>query len=600
MSDSYEKESAFIYDPLIQYKNVYKDTHHQNASDYIDQLIKKSNVNIEENRETIKKIKKLQAESAEEAKQIRKVNNLITLFILLIFVSIGGAGYSIYQLTQGMQAFYYYLFIVLGVILLITSIMVIAKKLNPKVKELKMLKAKLDKEISDLIQVAWRQMEPLNLLFTYGMNTELFEKTIPQINLDKMFDSKRLDYLVNKFGLNAKNDKNRSTLYVQSGELHGNPFFIGNDLIHRLGTKRYTGSITITWTTTSTVNGKRVTQFHSQVLTAHVDKPCPYYNEQPYLVYGNEAAPDLSFSREDSDAEILSEKKLDRMVNKDIKKLEKLSEKSTKRGENYTVMANSEFEVLWGAKNRNNEVQFRLLFTPLAQKQLLELMKDKEIAYGDDFDFTKQKMINYVFPEHLSTFKFDISPEYFHGYDVDVIKENFVQYNDEYLKNVYFAFAPILAIPLYQQMKPHEYIYKDLYKSYVSFYEHERVVNMMNESEFKHPLSKTRNILKTSVVKSGDFRDTIKVTAYGYETQDRIDYITVFGGDGRSHQVPVHWVEYLPVENATDVAINVVQETKEESYADRFKSMLENLKDGKVSKENLYMVSSFIAFTIKK
>ena len=64
-------------------------------------------------------------------------------------------------------------------------------------------------------------------------------------------------------------------------------------------------------------------------------------------------------------------------------------------------MGNSEFEVLFGATNRNNEVQFRLLFTPLAQKQLLGLMKDKEIAFGDDFNFIKRNKINIIIPDHL-------------------------------------------------------------------------------------------------------------------------------------------------------------------------------------------------------
>ena len=43
-------------------------------------------------------------------------------------------------------------------------------------------------------------------------------------------------------------------------------------------------------------------------------------------------------------------------------------------------MGHPEFEVLFGAQNRNNEVQFRLLFTPLARKQLLALMKDKNMV----------------------------------------------------------------------------------------------------------------------------------------------------------------------------------------------------------------------------
>lgn len=54
-------------------------------------------------------------------------------------------------------------------------------------------------------------------------------------------------------------------------------------------------------------------------------------------------------------------------------------------------MGDAEFDVLWGATDRDHEVEFRLLFTPLAKKQLLDLMKDKEIAYGDNFNFFKRK-----------------------------------------------------------------------------------------------------------------------------------------------------------------------------------------------------------------
>ena len=65
------------------------------------------------------------------------------------------------------------------------------------------------------------------------------------------------------------------------------------------------------------------------------------------------------------------------MLIRQLKKLEKKSRKSVNQGTNYTVFGNSEFEVLFGATNRNHEVQFRLLFTPLAQTELLKLMKEK-------------------------------------------------------------------------------------------------------------------------------------------------------------------------------------------------------------------------------
>ena len=54
-------------------------------------------------------------------------------------------------------------------------------------------------------------------------------------------------------------------------------------------------------------------------------------------------------------------------------------------------------------------------------------------------------------------------------------------------------------------------------------------------------------ILKTKQVKTGDEESTINVTAYGYRSEDRVTYISKYGGDGRWHDVPVYWQEYIPV-----------------------------------------------------
>ncbi|NCA96972.1 MAG: hypothetical protein EOM77_02150 [Bacteroidia bacterium] len=592
-----------IFEPLLAYKNVYKDLFNKNASEYIDKLVEKSAVNVEANRDTNRKIKKNETERGDIIKKIGKQNFLRGFLIFLLVAGLIAATIGIVMIVNGSTASLLapILMIVLGFLFPILSLVLVFVVVNPKLKELRGLKDKLDKKIDELTKEAWAQMSPLNELFSRGMSVELFKKTIPIINLDKMFDSKRLDYLVSKFGLAEARDTNRSSLYVQSGDIIGNPFFICNDLVHRLGTKTYYGELVIHWTTTSYVNGRLVTNHHTQTLRANLDKPCPYYREEPYLVYGNEAAPDLIFSRQDSDAEHLNDKQIEKMVNKEVKKLNKIAEKNIKNGGDFTVMGNSEFEVIFGAKNRNNELQFRLLFTPLAQKQLLQLMKDKEVAFGDDFDFVKHKMINIVYPEHLRNIALDVDPTYFQGFDFDVIRKNFLDYNNAYFKHIFFTFAPILAIPLYQQQKPHEYIYKDLYDSYVSFYEHEHVVNAMNAKEFIHPLSGTPNILKTSIVKSGNSCDTIRVTSYGYQTIERVENVPVFGGDGRTHMVPVKWIEYIPVSQNSDVNINVVQEEKEETYADKFRKMFESIRDGKLANEqDIFHVGLFLAYIVKK
>lgn len=592
-----------IFEPLLAYKNVYKEAFNKNATEYIDKLVEKSAVDIETNRETNRKIKKNETERGEIVKKIGKQNFLRGFLIFLVVAGLIAAVIGIVMIVNGSAASLLtpILMIILGFLFPIMSLVLIFVVVNRKLKELRGLKAKLDKKIDELTKEAWAQMSPLNELFSRGMSVELFKKTIPIINLDKMFDSKRLDYLVSKFGLAEARDVNRSSLYVQSGDIIGNPFFICNDLVHRLGTKTYYGELVIHWTTTSYVNGRLVTNHHTQTLRANLDKPCPYYREEPYLVYGNEAAPNLIFSRQDSDAEKMNDKQIEKMVNKEVKKLNKIAEKNIKNGGDFTVMGNSEFEVIFGAKNRNNELQFRLLFTPLAQKQLLQLMKDKEVAFGDDFDFVKHKMINIVYPEHLRNITLDVDPTYFHGFDYDVIRKNFLDYNNAYFKHIFFTFAPILAIPLYQQQKPHEYIYKDLYDSYVSFYEHEHVVNAMNAKEFIHPLSATPNILKTSIVKSGNSCDTIRVTSYGYQTIERVENVPVFGGDGRTHMVPVKWIEYIPVSQNSDVNINVVQEEKEETYADKFRKMFENIRNGKLADEkDIYHIGLFLAYIVKK
>ena len=54
-------------------------------------------------------------------------------------------------------------------------------------------------------------------------------------------------------------------------------------------------------------------------------------------------------------------------------------------------------------------------------------------------------------------------------------------------------------------------------------------------------------ILKTSLEKKQGNQDVVKVTSHSFRTEQRTEIVYKFGGDGRSHAVPVHWTEYIPV-----------------------------------------------------
>ena len=95
-----------------------------------------------------------------------------------------------------------------------------------------------------------------------------------------------------------------------------------------------------------------------------------------------------------------------------------------------------------------------------------------------------------------------------------------------------------------------------------------RSANYHGEEIFKHPDCVTRNLLKTQVVQSEEGESTIAVTAYGYRGEDRICYETVFGRDGRYHDVPIHWTEYLPVERTSDLCLSE-RETPSEQFRQR-------------------------------
>lgn len=588
------KQNEWLFDLLGWYRNYYWDLHNKNTTEYFDSLVRLSNIDIEQNRETNKEIRETVARINALNRHIKKRNAVKTLLIIMIILSALVVLGQLFQMFQAEPELLEILVVIAGAAFMGLFIYILAR-ISSKTRQSSESKKQLERTAEKLTEKAWEQMRPLNELFTARMSPELFNKTLPYINLDKVFSSKRLDFLERGFGFCRAQDYNRSALYVQSGDIYGNPFFICTDLVHEMGTKTYTGSIVIHWTTTEYSDGKPVTRHHSEVLTASVQKPCPYYREESYLVYANEAAPDLIFSRRDSDAEHMSEKQIEKHVSKKEKKLKKQADRNMS-GSGFTVMGNTEFEVLFGAVDRNNEVQFRLLFTPLAQTQLLQLMKDKETGFGDDISFYKHRMINYIYPQHLQRFRLNITPVYCYSYDFDVIRERFISYNNDFFKHLYFTFAPILAIPICQQQKPREFIYRDLYDSYACYFEHEYVANNISDYPLAHPKSETSNILKTTVLHSEGKCDTVRVTAFGYRTIKRVDYVKKLGGDGCIHLVPVEWIEYIPVYKHTDIEISALDEAKELSYAEKVRQAVKDIKDKKIDRKNICRLGGFSAY----
>ncbi len=556
--------NKLIFDPLEEYRDHFKQKHHDNVTSFFDDLVTQSGVSLETNDLTVKELKTLETRHKNETKALNKVQTTRTLLIILAVLLAITTIVFIYFAVQGSAApvpFGVSIAIaIVAPLLMIAVLFYNIRVIRPRIKDA----SKRIRELLEKIEVkrteAWAQMHALNALFDATMTPALVEKTIPLLAMDPLFDSRRFDYLHRKYGLAAFTGENESAEFVQSGQIQGNPFLLARSLYMDMGTKTYSGSLVVTYTVTVYVNNKPQTQTRTQTLTATLTKPCPYYSNDTIIIYGNEAAPNLSFNRYPQLPINWTKKSLDQFVAKEKREMEKLADKSLKKGKHFTPLGNLEFEALFNAYNRDHELEYRLLFTALGQSEISDLIKDKTVGFGDNFEFHKTKELNVIRSRHSQKFDYSGDPRMYQHYDNKVIRERFINYNNDYLRYFYFNIAPVLAVPLYQQHKPQEFIYGTDFKSHLSFYEHEATVNHFPQELLAHPESKTQNILKTKVIAKGVDYDTVSITSHGFKTIDRVDYVTKMAGNGSAHRVPVHWVEYIPVEKETNANIKVLDE----------------------------------------
>jgi hypothetical protein len=139
---------------------------------------------------------------------------------------------------------------------------------------------------------------------------------------------------------------------------------------------------------------------------------------------------------------------------------------------------------------------------------------------------------------------------------VDIAKNKFMELNQNFFKSVFFDFAPLMSVPAYLEEPCASLDEIDDYYSNYTYYEHEVMANAVGDNKFAHESSATPAILKTDLMNRQGTTDNVMVTANSFYTIDRLDFVPVFGGDGRMHPVPVHWLEYIPVSKSSSMLVN--------------------------------------------
>ena len=543
--------SELLLEPLKYYELEGREKHRDNTTRMLEERITLSGVDSAQNKRTV---------SAYKAKlsEIGKLENKLSLKrffrVFLAILAVVGVLLIVGGIVSDP------LLIPIGGVLAAGALLMIFLRLNRTLKCFsEILKQKKD-EAQVLLNTAWQEMAPLNALFGERDAIELMEKTLPELEFDDFYSAERERELREQCAYAPEYDSDRSILDTLSGEYRGNPFLFERQLRHRLGEETYYGHLTISWVETyRDSKGNLCTRRRTQTLRASVVKPKPFYRENTVLKYFPQGAPDLSFSREGMYHDDKSDKQIERMVKKGEKMLKKKSEKALEKGGSFTELNNTEFEVLFDALDRDHEVQFRMMFTPLAQNNMVDLMRSGT-GYGDDFDFYKRKRMTLIHSDHAQKWRMDASSVHCCSYDLEEIKKKFMIFNEEYFKSVFFDFAPLLAVPMYQDKAVRSLEPLREYKVNYTVNEYETLANRMEPSSFLAKGSGTRAILKATGMEHTEDADKVEILALSYHTEPRTDFVPVFGGDGRTHMVPVPWTEYIPIERTSYIEVSKKQE----------------------------------------
>ena len=582
-----------LYRPRELFQKQLKDAYHKTAEEYFDKITKEAKTDTDANVLHVKEYKKRLENEKELEKSTASAKGLKT-FVIVVMILLFVIG-TIVALIGILNVSSLWFLILIGATLIgggIALAVVLAKKIAKVVDQREKALQKAREETKKALQVCYADMALLNASFDWNVPCAIMEKATPIIDLDPTFTPERFCYLRDKFGFQEEKDPHTTVLGAISGNIQGNPFIMEKILTEHTANKTYTGSVTITWTTTYRDKNGTHTRTHTQTLTASIERPAPFYRTDVRLIYGNEAAPRLHFSRFPYGADKMNEKERDKAASKGMKKLRDLSEEQLSKGAQHvlTPMGNDHFDVFFGAIDRDDEAQFRLLFTPLAQKNILDLIENPS-PYGDDFVMVKDGMVNSIASAHSQGFDYSANPEMFMGYDWVDMKANFVTYCDTYIRSLFFDLAPLLSIPLYQMHKPHEYIYQGFASNLTSF-EHEIMANGMKPSLFRPEKAGDDLPLIIKEVKSRKVGETDEVvlSAYSFQETPMVEHISKMGGDGCLHDIPVHWTKYDYVSKQSSIGVRNVGGNR--------KGFLEKEAAGSLGVSDAYFERGLLSFLL--
>ena len=547
-------EKIRIDAPIMELNEI-KDAFQLNAKSKLREILKESGVDYDENQRLVK----WHEHCVEDAKDIRDNIALLQLRLVL-FIIIGlalatGGVAGIVGAVRGVLELEYWDWPVWEIILFLLFVFVmsivlfylayrtvryITKGIIPLLSDKNEIKKELDKKLCEAEGQCWDNIRPFLSMLHEFFQIDVMNETIEGVCLKHYLDSQTDKEMEQRVSNVFKHDLNETTLELISGSMYQNPFVVRKYRKHYMSSTTYSGSTTVyidDWETDS--KGNRVKTKKKETLEASITRPVPAYADDNELLYTSDNAPDVSFTHGLS---IMP--KMARSIVIESKGRDSVMWNKSQ----FTPMTNNpEFETLFYAIDRDNELQFRELFTPKAQVNIVDIMKSSE--YGDYFTMEKKKRLTRirVKSKMLKPFSWEMwgNLTRYQNFDLKKVGQMVLEDSQAFIDKYLMMFMPILAVPYYQEdaERCKDYFSDSERKMNYSEQQAEALANCMNPSVFAG--RNTKVMITAKFLEAKGKTDTYVLDIKYFDEYPRTETVNKEASDGSTYAVNIDWTEYV-------------------------------------------------------
>lgn len=439
--------------------------------------------------------------------------------------------------------------------------------------------SKLDAELlefSNTKNEIKRLAESHTFQFTGLISDLTFSSMLTQIMPNVKFDEDVSTKNQSKYNMTYTSLDKSAVIAFKTGSIEGNPFSFVTSRNTGSTKKTYTGRRVVNWSkVTKYTDGSKQTKNYSETLTGSIEKPAIRYLYSTHLLYYHEACDTLSFVR--NPQKIKGD--VDDFVQKAEKKQIKKFENAAYINKDYTPLSNTTFEALFETKDRSDEVNYRVFFSPVAQANLAKLIKlNNEV--DNDFSYEKNNQVHKI-SNKTNAHDLVFGHQDIEDFDIIKVKEKFQQKFLEFFDQVFFSLTPILSIPDLNE-KCDQLVDND----YSNFPPdaHEMLVNNLPNSFHSPKGCIPTTIAKTALIQKYENADHVAVRTTGYTISTAWDYASVKAKrDGEYYNVPIQYDCYNAVSRESHF---VIMKTNLNKFG--FHYMLESLGLEDFVENNLY------------